>query len=251
MRRLEGKIAVVTGASSGIGRAIALAYGREGAKVAVNYNRSGRAAEEVAEEIRALSGAALAIQADVSDPRAVARLLGQARDEFGRVDVWVNNAGADILTGAGAELSDEQKLARLMEVDFKGTVHCCWAVAPVMRQQGGGVIVNMAWDQALQGYPGVNPQMFSAVKAGVLAFSKSLATTLAPEVRVNVLAPGWIATAFAQEVMEESYYAERLAEIPLNRFGVPEDVAVAAVFLASDDSAYMTGAVLNIGGGAA
>lgn len=251
MRRLEGKIAVVTGASSGIGRAIALAYGGEGAKVAVNYNRSARAAEEVAEEIRALSGAALAIQADVSDPQAVDRLLGQTRDEFGRVDVWVNNAGADILTGSGAELPDEQKLARLIEVDFKGTAHCCWAVAPVMRQQGGGVIVNMAWDQALHGYPGVNPQMFSAVKAGVLAFSKSLATTVAPEVRVNVLAPGWIATAFAQEVMDERYYAERLAEIPLNRFGAPEDVAVAAVFLASDDSAYMTGAVLNIGGGAA
>ena len=123
MRRLEGKIAVVTGASSGIGRAIALAYGREGAKVAVNYNRSARAAEEVAEEIRARSGAALAIQADVSDPQAVDRLLEQVRDEFGRVDVWVNNAGADILTGAGAELPDEQKLARLMEVDFKGTVH--------------------------------------------------------------------------------------------------------------------------------
>ena len=249
MARLQDKVTVVTGASSGIGRAIALAFAGEGARVVVNYSRSAGRAEDVVREIRGLSGQAIAVQADIADPDAVAGLIETAGAEFGRIDVWVNNAGADILTGSGARLTDRQKLTMLTDVDLKGTIQCCWAVADVMQRQGGGVIINISWDQAVLGYPGTNPQMFSAVKAGVLAFSKSLAKTVAPAVRVNVLAPGWIATAFATEVMEQEYYAERLAEIPLQRFGTPEDVAGAAVFLASDDSAYITGAVLNVGGG--
>ncbi|MDE0512953.1 MAG: SDR family oxidoreductase [Gammaproteobacteria bacterium] len=249
MARLQDKVTVVTGASSGIGRAIALAFAGEGARVAVNYNRSEERAQDVVREIRGLSGQALAVQADIADPDAVAGLIETAVAEFGRIDVWVNNAGADILTGSGARLADRQKLSMLTDVDLKGTIQCCWAVADVMQRQGGGVIINMSWDQAVHGYPGTNPQMFSAVKAGIQAFSKSLAKTVAPAVRVNVLAPGWIATAFAAEVMEQDYHAERLKEIPLKRFGTPEDVAAAAVFLASDESAYITGAVLNVGGG--
>ena len=240
---------MVTGASSGIGRAIALAFAGEGACVAVNYNRSEARAQDVVREIRGLSGQALAVQADIADPDAVGGLIDTAIAEFGRIDVWVNNAGADILTGSGARLTDRQKLSRLVDVDLKGTIQCCWAVAEVMQRQGGGVIINMSWDQAVHGYQGTNPQMFSAVKAGIQAFSKSLAKTVAPAVRVNVLAPGWIATAFATEVMEHDYYEQRLAEIPLQRFGTPEDVAAAAVFLASDESAYITGAALNVGGG--
>ena len=249
MARLEDKVTVITGASSGIGRAIALAYAREGARVVVNYNRSKDRAEEVVSEIQGFSGQAVAIQADIAEPDAVGALLNAVSNEFGRIDVWVNNAGADILTGSGAGLTDGQKLAQLIDVDLKGTIQCCWAVADVMQQQGSGVIINMSWDQAVHGYQGTNPQMFSAVKAGIQAFSKSLAKTVAPAVRVNVLAPGWIATSFATDVMEEDYYSERTAEIPLKRFGVPADVAGAAVFLASEDSAYITGTVLNIGGG--
>ena len=249
MARLRDKVTVVTGASSGIGRAIALAFAAEGARVVVNYNRSAERAARVVREIQGLSRQALAVQADIADPDAVATLIETANSEFGRIDVWVNNAGADILTGSGARLTDRQKLDRLTDVDLKGTIRCSWAVAEVMQRQGGGVIINMSWDQAVHGYPGTNPQMFSAVKAGIRGFSKSLAKTVAPVVRVNVLAPGWIATAFANDVMEDDYYAERLAEIPLQRFGTPEDVAAAAVFLASDDAAYITGAVLNVGGG--
>ena len=251
MARLQDKVTVVTGASSGIGRAIALAFAGEGARVVVNYNRSAERAEGVVREIEGLSGQAIAVQADIAEPDAVAGLIETAGAEFGRIDVWVNNAGADILTGSGARLTDRQKLTMLTDVDLKGTIRCCWAVAEVMQRQGGGVIINMSWDQAVHGYPGTNPQMFSAVKAGVQAFSKSLAKTIAPAVRVNVLAPGWIATAFAKEVMDEDYYKQRIAEIPMQRFGTPEDVAAAAVFLASDDSAYITGAVLNVGGGVA
>ena len=249
MARLEDKVTVITGASSGIGRAIALAYAREGARVVVNYYKSTDRAQEVVSEIKGFSGQAVAIQADIAEPDAVSRLLNTITSEFGRIDIWVNNAGADILTGAGARLADREKLAELIHVDLKGTIQCCWAVADVMQQQGSGVIINMSWDQAVHGYQGTNPQMFSAVKAGIQAFSKSLAKTIAPAVRVNVLAPGWIATSFARDVMEEEYYSERTAEIPMKRFGVPEDVAAAAVFLASEDSAYITGTVLNIGGG--
>ena len=249
MARLRDKVTVITGASSGIGRAIALAYAREGARVIVNYNKSKNRAQDVVSEIHGFSGQAVAVQANIADPDAVGKLLDTVTGEFGRIDVWVNNAGADILTGSGAGLTDWQKLAELTDVDLKGTIQCCWAVAGLMQRQGSGVIINMSWDQALQGYQGTNPQMFSAVKAGIQAFSKSLAKTVAPAVRVNVLAPGWIATAFANDVMEEDYYSERTAEIPLKRFGTPDDVAGAAVFLACEDSAYITGAVLNIGGG--
>ncbi len=249
MARLHDKVAVITGASSGIGRALALAFAGEGAYVAVNYNRSGEQAEQVVREIQGMSGQAFAAQADIADPEAVAGLIEMVSERFGRIDVWVNNAGADILTGDGARLDDRKKLSMLVDVDLKGTIQCCWAVAEVMQRQGGGVIINMSWDQAVHGYPGVNPQMFSAVKAGIQAFSKSLAKTIAPTVRVNVLAPGWISTAFATDVMDQDYYTERLAEIPLRRFGTPDDVASAAVFLCSDDSAYITGAALNVGGG--
>ncbi len=128
-------------------------------------------------------------------------LIQRSRDVLGRIDILVNNAGADILTGEGADLDDEAKLARLIEVDMKGTMELCWATAPLMQEQGGGVILNMSWDLSVHGLRGRNPQMFSAVKAGILGFSKSLARTLAPQVRVNILAPGWIETGFATDVM--------------------------------------------------
>ena len=251
MPLLKDKTTVITGSSSGIGRAIALAFAGEGARVVVNYNKSMERAQEVVREIQELSAQALAVQADVADADAIGNLIDTTRAEFGRIDVWVNNAGADILTGPGAALTDRQKLSRLIEVDLKGTIQCSWAAAEVMQRQGHGVIINLSWDQALRGYQGTNPQMFSAVKAGVQAFSKSLAKTVAPAVRVNVLAPGWIATSFATDVMEEEYYQARCAEIPLQRFGTPADVARAAVFLASDDASYITGTTLNVGGGAA
>lgn len=251
MTRLHDKVTVVTGAGSGIGRAIALACAAAGARVVAGYNASRESAEQLVGEITAGGGTALAAAADITDPAAVQGLLDAARERFGRIDVWVNNAGADILTGAGAAWSDEQKLDALVNVDLKGTIRCCWAVAPLMRRQGSGVIINTSWDQALTGYPGTNPQMFAAVKAGVQAFSKSLAGSVAPQVRVNVLAPGWIATAFAEDVMEREYYAARCNEIPLQRFGRPAEVAAAAVFLASAEASYITGSVLTVGGGVA
>lgn len=249
MPALSGKRAVITGASSGIGRAMALAYARQGATLVVNYRRSREQARTLVDAITASGGNALALPADVADEGQVADLLQQSRDFLGGIDIWINNAGADILTGEGARDSDAGKLSRLMDVDLRGTVQCCWQVAPLMQEQGHGVILNMSWDLSLHGFHGRNPQMFAAVKAGIVGFSKSLALSYAPQVRVNVLAPGWIETSFAEDVMAQEYYQARLDEIPLQRFGKPEDVAAAAVFLGSDAAAYITGQVINVNGG--
>ncbi|HKK15649.1 MAG TPA: SDR family oxidoreductase [Gammaproteobacteria bacterium] len=249
MSRLEHKTAVVTGASSGIGREIALAFAREGADVVVNYRQSRERAEKVAREIVELGRKACAVQADMSKPAEIVHLIKEARAALGRIDIWVNNAGADILTGKGAKLSDREKLQQLIDVDLKGTIEACWALAPVMREQGGGVIINMSWDLAIHGFHGRNPEMFAAVKAGVLGFSRAFACTHGPAIRINVLAPGWIQTTFADDFMAQDYYDERISEIPVGRFGSPGDVARVAVFLASTDSAYMTGEMIKINGG--
>ncbi len=249
MPRLEHKTVVVTGASSGIGESIATIFAREGAHVVVNYNTSKEKAEHIAKQINGSGGKAVAIRANVSDPKDVTFLIDEALSEFGQIDIWVNNAGADILTGKGAELSEEGKLQFLIDVDLKGTINCCWAVLPVMEKAGHGVIINMTWDLAIHGFQGKNPQIFAAAKAGVRGFSQSLAKSVAPNVRVNLLAPGWIETAFAEELMKTTYYQERISEIPLSRFGQPEDVANAALYLASDEASYITGQILNINGG--
>jgi 3-oxoacyl-[acyl-carrier protein] reductase len=248
--RLQGKTAVVTGGSTGIGAAIARAFAAEGAEVVVNYCRSRVRAEALAAELQALGGkAAYAVQADVGEREEVARLVEESIARLGRVDIWANIAGADILTGAGARLSDQEKLAELLRIDLLGTMECCWQVAPLMKAAGGGVILNISWDLAISGMRGRNPEMFAAVKAGITGFSKCLALSWAPEVRVNDLAPGWIATTFAQEEMTREYYEGVVVATPLGRFGLPQDVANAAVYLASDEAAFITGQTLKVNGG--
>ena len=249
MSRLDGKTAVITGASSGIGRAMALKFAKAGARVIINFNRSHNKADSLVNEIRAGGNEAHAVQGNIASREDVQILVDRALEVSTVLDIWVNNAGADILTGEGAILEDEAKLEKLIDVDLKGTMNCCRVVAPLMKNQGHGIIINMSWDLAVHGFEGLNPQMFAAVKAGILGYSKSLAKSSAPEVRVNVLAPGWIETEFARTEMNEEYYQERIKEIPLARFGKPEDVASAALFLASDESSYITGQVLNINGG--
>ena len=249
MSRLQQKTAVITGASSGIGQGIASSFAREGAHVIVNYNKSEQSAQKVVEEIRENGGKASAIQADISSQDGINRLLAESQTILGAIDIWVNNAGADILTGANASDDDQQKLESLIAVDLLGTMNCCWSVLPCMQARGKGTIINMSWDLAIHGFTGRNPQMFAAVKAGVLGFSKSLARTCAPEVRVNILAPGWIQTAFADDIMEKEYYQARIKEIPMQRFGLAEDVANAAVYLASDEATYLSGEVINVNGG--
>jgi 3-oxoacyl-[acyl-carrier protein] reductase len=247
--RLDGLHAVVTGASSGIGRAIAEAYADEGAVVLFTHRASPERAAEVADAIAARGGRAHVRQADLASREACERMVAEARDALGGVDVWVNNAGADVLTGEAATWEWERKLDVLLAVDMKGTIACSYAVGEVMRrQERGGTIVNMSWDHVATGMAGEDPQLFAAVKGGVLAFSKSLARTLAPDVRVNTLCPGWIETAFGEQV-DRDFHRSVAQGTPLGRWGSPQDVAAAALYLASPEAGFVTGQAINVNGG--
>jgi 3-oxoacyl-[acyl-carrier protein] reductase len=247
---LAGKVALVTGASTGIGRAIAIALARAGADVAITFRTGRHDASAVAVEIERIGQRAAVFQLELADPASISALARDLGDQFDRVDIWINNAGADILTGDDARKSRLEKLDQLLMVDLRGTILASWEAARVMQEQpDGGVIINMSWDHVLFGMEGKNPQMFSAVKGGILSFSKSLARSVAPKVRVNILGPGWIETEFAATNMDPEFYRKIAESTPLGRWGTPEDVARAAVFLASADSAFMTGQMLMIGGG--
>jgi 3-oxoacyl-[acyl-carrier protein] reductase len=239
----------VTGASSGIGRAIAEAYAAEGAAVLLTHRASPERAREVSDAIAARGGRARVHQADLASRQACERLVAEARDELGPVDVWVNNAGADVLTGEAATWEWERKLDVLVAVDLKGTIACSYAVGEVMRrQERGGTILNMSWDHVATGMAGADPQLFAAVKGGVLAFSKSLARALAPDVRVNVLCPGWIETRFGEQA-DRDFHRSVAQATPLARWGRPQDVADAALYLASPEAAFVTGQALCVNGG--
>jgi 3-oxoacyl-[acyl-carrier protein] reductase len=239
----------VTGASSGIGRAIAEAYAAEGATVLLTYRASSERAQEVAESIAERGGVVHVRQADLGTREGCERLVAVAREALGSLDVWVNNAGADVLTGEAAAWDWERKLDTLLAVDLKGTIACSYAAGAVMRdQERGGTIVNMSWDHVTTGMAGDDPQLFSAVKGGVLSFSRSLARALAPAVRVNVLCPGWIETAFGEQADRE-FHRSVARDTPLGRWGRPQDVAGAAVYLASPEAAFVTGQAINVNGG--
>lgn len=246
---LQGRSVLVTGASSGIGRAIALAVARAGADVAITYRMHEAAARDVGAEIEAMGRRTVVLALDLRDETSIRAIGPAARQALGRLDVWINNAGGDILTGTAATLSDVEKLDMLLAVDLRGTVLASWEAASLLgREETGGTIINMSWDHVLTGMAGRNPQMYSAVKGGVLAFSKSLARSVAPRVRVNILAPGWIDTAFG-EGLDETARRTVARATPLARWGTPEDVAGAAVFLASPDAGFLTGQTLLVGGG--
>jgi 3-oxoacyl-[acyl-carrier protein] reductase len=245
---LEGKFVLVTGASSGIGRAIAIRCGRAGADLAITYRANESGAQATARELRALGRRVEVLRVDLSHGKDIDALAGRVRQMFSRVDVWINNAGADILTGDAARLSRSEKLDLVLTVDLRGTVLASWAAVDLMRTQGSGHIINMAWDHVSQGMEGENPAVYAAAKGGVAAFSRSLARDVAPDIRVNILAPGFIETAFGEEA--SSKFRRKVVELtPLKRWGTPDDVAAAAVFLASDDSAFLTGQTIMVNGG--
>jgi 3-oxoacyl-[acyl-carrier protein] reductase len=217
--------------------------------VLLTYRASSGHAHAVADAIEARGGRADVCQADLATREGCERLVAGARERLGRLDVWINNAGADVLTGEAATWEWERKLDTLLAVDLKGTIACSYAAGEVMRRQdGGGAIVNMSWDHVTTGMAGENPQLFAAVKGGVLAFSKSLARALAPEVRVNVLCPGWIETGFGEQA-DRAFHRAVAGDTPLGRWGRPEDVADAAVYLASPEAAFITGQAVNVNGG--
>jgi 3-oxoacyl-[acyl-carrier protein] reductase len=246
---LEGRNVVVTGGSSGIGRAIAGRCAGAGADVLITYRRNRRGADETAAELSRTGRRVVVQQADITREQDITDLARRAREALGRVDVWINNAGADILTGAAGELPPREKLDLVLAVDVRGTVLASWEAAKLMREQGdGGVIINISWDHVTLGMAGENPVLYSVAKGAVMSFSKSFAREVAPDIRVNILAPGFIETAFGKDANPD-FRDEVVAMTPLGRWGTPDDVAAAALFLASDDARFMTGQTITVNGG--
>lgn len=248
---MERRVVVVTGASSGIGRAIALGFGAQGWRVAVNYARSADLAAEVVAAIQRAGGEAISVQADVGDARAVDSLREAAIAAWGGVDVWINNAGADILTGGAPALTPLERLQMLLQVDVTGTFLCCEAILPHMRERGDGLIINMAWDHVIQGMKGMEAQLYGLAKGAIWSYSKSLARSVAPAVRVNTLAPGWVRTKFGEQLeAERAESSRRIAEsTPMKRWGVPEDFPGLCLFLASPAARFITGQTFAVNGG--
>jgi 3-oxoacyl-[acyl-carrier protein] reductase len=243
---LAGRVAVVTGGSRGIGRAIALELARAGAEVLVHTGHARDAASAVADEIRHLGRASEVSVFDLAQPASWPALVDEAWKFQGRVDIWVNNAGVDVLTGAAATWPFEEKLTALSNVDVAAPA--ALTAGRRMKAAGRGVILNMGWDQAATGMEGDSGELFALAKGAIMAFTKSVALSLAPEVRVNCLAPGWIKTAWGQHA-SEAWQARAVREAQLGRWGTPEDVARVARYLASDDAAFLTGQIVNIDGG--
>lgn len=248
---LSGQVAVVTGSSGGIGRAIALALAAEGAAILVHGFGHPEAAQAVAAEVTQRGGSAGVMLADLADAKARDALVEQAWKFRGGIDVWVNCAGADVLTGEAGHWPFERKLQRLWEVDVAATIHLSRAIGQRMKDRAdrpGGAILNIGWDQAEQGMAGDSGEMFGAVKGAVMAFSRSLAQSLAPAVRVNCLCPGWIRTGWGQTASD--YWQERAVRQSLRgRWGTPEDVARAALFFVSPAADFLTGQVVHVNGG--
>lgn len=244
MQKFMGKVALITGGGTGIGRATSRLLAQEGANIAVNYSRSKADAEQTVQEIRELDRQAIAVEADVSDERQVASMIDRVVDEFGQLDILVNNAGCtkrvpyEDLAGMTVELWD-----RIMAVNARGTFLCSRAAIGAMKRNGGGQIVNVS---SISGYTGQGSCIaYAASKAAIINITRAMAVSQAPEIRVNAVAPGVVETRWI-EGLEEFSEPHRLAT-PLKRLATPEDVALAIYGLAIND--FITGKTLVVDGG--
>ncbi|MEJ5377723.1 MAG: 3-oxoacyl-[acyl-carrier-protein] reductase [bacterium] len=242
---LEGKNAIVTGGSRGIGTAICLDLAANGANVALNYRKSATEAQHVVDEIQRMGRKALAVQADVSSFQDAQRMVEKVLEEFGSLEILVNNAGIN-WDGVIWKMTEEQWDA-VINIDLKGTFNYCRAVAPIFREQKYGKIVNITSINGMRGKFGQTN--YSAAKAGVIGFTKALAKELGKSnVNVNAVAPGFILTEMYETVPEE-LKQQALAEIALGRAGKPEEVAWVVTFLCSEKSRHITGECVQVSGG--
>jgi len=241
---LKGKVALITGGGTGIGREIGLAFAREGASIAVNYSRSEKDALSTVQDMRDLGVSAITAKADVSQDAQVRGMVNEVVKEFGRLDILVNSAGTTTFVDASnLEGLTEDMWDKTLAVNLKGTFFCCRAVVSAMKINDGGSIINIS---SIAGTTGIGSSMaYSASKAGVICLTKSLARTLAPEIRVNTIAPGFVDTRWTADW--SGYREMNEQATPLKRVAVPEDVAEAALFLVHSD--FVTGQVIVVDGG--
>lgn len=246
---LTDRKVVVTGGSSGIGRAVAVEFARAGADVVIHCAKSKNDADRVAKEIHSIGRKASVVQSDFCHLESLEHFVDAAWLAFDGVDIWVNNAGADVLTGPAADWTYELKLQRLLDIDVRAGILLARAAGSRMFAAGRGVILTIGWDQADRGMEGNSGELFAATKNAVMGFSRSLALSLAPKVRVNCIAPGWIKTAWGQSA-SDPWQQRVMNETPLKRWGTPDDIAATARFLCSDSASYITGQIINVNGGA-
>lgn len=247
-----GTTAVITGGSSGIGQAVCLSLAEAGTgPMVIQYRSNRQGAEQTAEAVERAGCPCRLIQADLADRADVDRLVDSAFDELGTVQTWVNSAGVDVLTGSARSLDFDTKLTHLLDVDVVGTIRLSRQLAARMLAvplDRPASIVFIGWDQAAAGMEGDAGQMFGPVKAAVMAFAASLAQSLAPHVRVNTVAPGWIQTAWGQSASEK-WDRRAKAQALMRRWGTPDDVARAVRFAADPDNHFFTGQTVMVNGG--
>jgi 3-oxoacyl-[acyl-carrier protein] reductase len=243
---LRGRVAIVTGGARGIGRATVLRLAEAGADVVINYARNEEAATEVARLAREFGVQALPLRADVSDVGQTNALVDATVKHFGRVDLLVANAG--IWEGAPVEEMSEALWDRVIDANLKGTWTACRAVVPFMKKQGRGAIVIVSSTAGQRGEAGYSN--YAASKGGQISFTKSLAAELAPSIRVNSVAPGWVDTELNEVVFGDAPFKQKIVDtIPLGRVATADDIALAIAFLASDWAASINGEILNVNGG--
>lgn len=242
---LDGNVAIITGASRGIGRSVALELAKAGAKVVINYAGNHAAAKEVEEAVTAAGGEALLIQADVANADAVDQMVKQTMDAFGRIDILVNNAG--ITRDTLLMRMKEEDWDAVMNTNLKGVFNCTKSVSKIMMKQRSGRIINMTSVVGIMGNAG--QANYAAAKAGVIGFTKSMAKELSSRgITVNAVAPGFISTDMTA-VLSDQVKNELSSKVPLGRLGEPGDVAGAVLFLASSAANYITGQTINVDGG--
>ena len=246
--RLEGRVALVTGGSRGFGRAIALGYAKEGARVAVNYFSSPREADEVVGLAQRMGAEAFAIRGDVAQDADAHALIRGTVDRFGQLDILVNNAGI-MVRGPLLEVPADG-YRRMLDINVTGTIQCTRHALPVMIPRRYGRIINLSTQLAQRAVGGGGFAAYAATKGAVESLTRALASEVGCHgITVNAIAPGGIETDMSKDVMTPEYKTRRLAELPLRRFGSVEDVAYCAVILAAEDAGYLTGQILHPSGG--
>ena len=243
--RLKNKIALITGSSKGIGKATALLFAKEGAKIVVNYFSSEKEAFAVVDEIKKIGSDAIAIKCDVSKETDVKKMVQKIIDKFGKIDILVNNAGI-VFDVPFFDRSVEQ-WKKTLDVNLLGTFLCSKYVSQQMLKTNGGKIINISSTNGINSFSPAAMD-YDSSKAGIIILTRDLAKELAPKIQVNSIAPGWVDTEMNKDLPKD-FVEEETAKIYLKRFAKPEEIAKAILFFASDEASYITGSILKVDGG--